>query len=80
MRVYLLWWQSITNFVISQNANPDLRWETRKQANIGIDFTTLNDRLSGTVDVYTATTDNLLFGYAVPQPPFPYGSIAGQRG
>jgi TonB-linked SusC/RagA family outer membrane protein len=72
--------QSITNFVISQNPNPDLRWETRKQANIGIDFTTLNDRLSGTIDAYTAKTDNLLFNYAVPQPPYPYGSIAANVG
>jgi len=72
--------QSITNFVISQNANPDLRWETRKQANIGIDFTTLNDRLSGTLDAYTAKTDNLLYNYAVPQPPYPYGSIAANVG
>lgn len=70
----------ITNFVISQNANPDLRWETRKQTNIGLDFGLFNNRLNGTVDVFTATTDNLLFNYTVPQPPYPYPSIAANVG
>lgn len=70
----------LTNFVISQNANPDLRWETRKQTNIGIDFGLMDNRLNGTVDAFTATTDNLLFNYTVPQPPYPYPSIAANVG
>ena len=70
----------ITNFVISQNANPDLRWETRKQTNIGIDFALLDSRLNGTVDAFTATTDNLLFNYTVPQPPYPYPNIVANVG
>lgn len=70
----------ITNFVISQNANPDLRWETRKQTNVGIDFGLLDSRLNGTFDAFTATTDNLLFNYTVPQPPYPYPSIAANVG
>ncbi|GAB2698444.1 TonB-dependent receptor [Mucilaginibacter koreensis] len=61
----------IPNYSASQNANPDLKWETKKQANAGIDFGFLNDRLTGTVDVFTANTDNLLFNYTVPvQGPF----------
>ncbi|WP_158796915.1 TonB-dependent receptor [Pedobacter sp. L105] len=70
----------ISNFVVSQNANPDLRWETRKQTNIGIDFGFLKNRLNGTIDAYTATTSNLLFNYTVPQPPYPYPSIAANVG
>jgi TonB-linked SusC/RagA family outer membrane protein len=70
----------ITNFVVSQNANPDLRWETRKQTNIGLDFGLMEGRLSGTIDAFTATTDNLLFGYTVPQPPFPYPNITANVG
>lgn len=57
---------TIPNYAASQNANPNLRWETVKQANIGLDFSLINDRLSGAVDIYTANTDNLLFNYAVP--------------
>ncbi len=56
----------IPNYSASQNANPNLKWETKKQANAGLDFGFLNDRLTGTVDVFTANTDNLLFNYTVP--------------
>ncbi len=70
----------ITNFIITQNANSDLKWETRKQANIGLDFSFMNSRLSGSLDVFKATTTNLLFNYSVPQPPFPYGSILANVG
>lgn len=72
--------EQITNFNIIQNANSDLRWETKKQTNLGIDFTMLNNRFRGTVDVYTSTTENLLFDYTVPQPPFPYSTIKANVG
>ncbi|MFV7236453.1 TonB-dependent receptor [Flavobacterium sp. ZB4R12] len=72
--------QQITNFNVTQNANADLRWETKKQTNIGVDFALLNNRIRGTVDVFTATTDNLLFDYTVPQPPFPYNTIKANVG
>jgi iron complex outermembrane receptor protein len=68
------------NFATSQNANPDLRWETNKQTNLAIDFTTLNNRLSVTFEAYNKITDNLLASYTVPQPPFPTGSIAANIG
>nr|MBU3859501.1 TonB-dependent receptor [Flavobacterium sp. MC2016-06] len=70
----------ITNFNITQNANADLKWETKKQTNIGLDFALLNSRLRGSVDVYTSTTDNLLFDYTVPQPPYPYNKIKANVG
>ncbi|HTE02039.1 MAG TPA: TonB-dependent receptor [Mucilaginibacter sp.] len=57
---------TIPNYAASQNANPNLKWETVKQANLGLDFSLMHDRLSGSVDVYTANTDNLLFNYTVP--------------
>lgn len=72
--------QQITNFDIIQNANADLKWETKKQTNVGLDFTLLDSRLRGSVDAYTSTTDNLLFDYTVPQPPFPYGTIKANVG
>lgn len=70
----------ITNFQVTQNANQDLKWETRRQTNVGIDFGFAQDKINGTIDLYTATTDNLLFNYAVPQPPYPFGSIAANVG
>ena len=69
-----------TNFRISQNGNPDLKWETKKQTDIGLDFSILKGRLSGTFDAFTAKTDNLLYSYTVPQPPFPTGSIQANVG
>ncbi|KOS05605.1 TonB-dependent receptor [Flavobacterium akiainvivens] len=72
--------QQITNFAISQNDNADLRWETKKQANIGVDFAMADNRLRGTVDVFTAKTDDLLFSYTVPQPPFPFPTIMANVG
>jgi iron complex outermembrane receptor protein len=57
---------TIPNYAVTQNSNPNLRWETKKQANVGLDFGLLDNRLTGTFDAYSATTDNLLFNYTVP--------------
>jgi len=70
----------ITNFAVNQNSNSDLRWETRYQTNFGLDFGLFEGKLNGTLDVYSATTKNLLFNYTVPQPPYPFGSIAANVG
>lgn len=72
--------EQITNYAISQNGNRDLRWETKYQLNIGLDFAVLDSRLRGTIDAYTATTKNLLFNYTVPQPPYPFGNIVANVG
>ncbi|WP_159467104.1 TonB-dependent receptor [Dyadobacter sp. 3J3] len=47
-------------------SNPDLRWEKSKQANIGIDVSLLNNRLSLIADVYKKRTDDLLYVKALP--------------
>lgn len=70
----------VTNYAVTQNANSDLAWETRNQANIGLDFAMFNSRLTGTVDVFNAKTENLLFNYAVPRPPFPFGTVTANVG
>lgn len=72
--------EQITNFAISQNGNANLTWETRAQTNIGVDFSLFDGRLSGSADVYRAKTENLLFYYTVPQPPYPYQSIVANVG
>lgn len=55
-----------TAYFFSQNANPDLQWETSAMANVGIDFGLLDNRLSGSIDVYHKETNNLLYTYSVP--------------
>lgn len=51
------------------NPNPDLRWEKSTEINFGLDFSLLNDRISGSVDVYNKKTKDLLWDYPVPSPP-----------
>jgi TonB-dependent starch-binding outer membrane protein SusC len=48
--------------------NPDLKWEQTAQINVGIDFGILNNRLSGTVDLYKKTTTDALLQVATADP------------
>lgn len=50
----------------TQNANPDLKWESTGMANIGLDFSFLNNRLGGSVDFYDKRTSDLIWEYSVP--------------
>lgn len=47
------------SYVVGQLGNPDLKWETIRQANIGIDFQLMNSRLRGTADIYEKKTIDL---------------------
>jgi TonB-linked SusC/RagA family outer membrane protein len=61
---------SIDNFLpgyaITQNANPNLKWEILTQANIGLDFQFAKGRFSGSVDLYNKVTKDMLYNYTVP--------------
>jgi TonB-linked SusC/RagA family outer membrane protein len=46
--------------------NPDLRWEKTGQLDVGLEFTTRNGRLSGSVDYYRAYTSDLLMERQIP--------------
>ncbi|WP_082886392.1 SusC/RagA family TonB-linked outer membrane protein [Flavisolibacter tropicus] len=50
----------------SSMANPNLKWETTNTANLGLDFTVLNGRLGGTVEVYNSDTRDLLVRRTIP--------------
>jgi len=63
----------------ARNPNPDLRWERKKEINLGLDFTVFN-RLKGSVDVYRRTTEDMLWNYDVPVPPYLYQSITANVG
>ena len=43
----------------NQIANENLRWEYTLQSNIGLDFGVYNNKLSGSLDVYNKTTEDL---------------------
>ena len=63
------------------NPNPDIRWEETKQFGVGLDFEVLDSRLSGTVDYFNKSTENLLLQvyYAQPAPvDFKFINLQGQ--
>lgn len=59
----------VPSFGPVSNPNPDLKWERKAEINFGLDFAFLDYRLSGTLDVYRRTTNDLLWEAAVPVPP-----------
>lgn len=53
----------VTNF-----SNDDLKWEESATINAGIDFSILNDRLSGSIDYFHKKTTDVLFEQLVAAP------------
>lgn len=70
----------LTAFKVSQNANPDLKWEQTAMLNIGLDFTLFDNRLNGTVEWYNKKTSDMLYTYKVPTPTYVYDQIAANVG
>jgi TonB-linked SusC/RagA family outer membrane protein len=54
--------------------NPNLKWERTGQMDVGLEFTALNNRLSGSVDYYRADTRDLIMERQLP-PTTGYSSI-----
>ncbi len=48
--------------------NPDLKWESTSQFNVGIDYGFANYRITGSIDWYTKETQDLLFRVPAAQP------------
>ena len=69
-----------TAYNISQNANPNLKWEQTSSLNIGVDFSILKNRISGTVEWYKKNTSDMLYEYTVPTPPFLHNRIMANVG
>jgi iron complex outermembrane receptor protein len=59
----------IQSFAPASNPNPNLKWEERKELNVGADFELLESRLTGSVEYYRKKVDDLLFPISVPVPP-----------
>lgn len=47
-------------------SNPNLSWEKTYMTNIGIDFALLNNRLSGSIDLYNKNTEGILISLPAP--------------
>ena len=64
----------------SKNVNPDLRWEKGINWNIGLDFAVLNNRLSGSVNYFNRTQQDLLGDYNVSIPPYLFSTTFANVG
>jgi len=51
----------------TQMGNDDLQWEKTKGLNTGIDFGLLNNRISGSIDVYKSSTYDMLLRQLLPK-------------
>lgn len=70
----------IQTLVPTQNANSDLKWEEKRETNIGLDFSLLNNRISGSIDLYNRQIHNLLYLFEVPSPPNLYNRTLANVG
>ena len=58
-----------------RNDNENLRWEKKYEYNLGLDFSFLDERISGSIDAYQRDTKDGLYWYSVPVPPYQYSSM-----
>lgn len=72
--------QYVETYSVTQNVNPDLRWEKKYEYNFGVDFSFLNSRLYGSLDAYYRNTRDLLWDYEVPTPPYQYATLLANAG
>ena len=53
-------------YTLLNAANPNLKWETTDQKDLGLDLGFFNQRLTATVDVYKKVTSDLLLNSQLP--------------
>lgn len=57
-----------------------MRWEKKKEVNIGIDFGFFDDVITGNIDYYNRKTEDLLWSYTVPSPPYLFSTMVANAG
>jgi TonB-linked SusC/RagA family outer membrane protein len=70
----------ISGWGISSPGNLDLRWETNRTINLGVDFALLKQRISGTVELYDRQTQNLFYGIPIDPSLNGFATIDGNFG
>jgi TonB-dependent starch-binding outer membrane protein SusC len=66
--------------VPAQANNPDLQWEEVTTKNVGLDFTILKSKLSGSIDWYKKETTDMIFPISVSPTIVPGGRIVVNGG
>ncbi|MBX2876563.1 MAG: TonB-dependent receptor [Saprospiraceae bacterium] len=59
--------QVVTEYRPNALGNPNLRWETTTSLNFGLDFSLFNDRVGGSLEVYTADTEDVIVERNLPR-------------
>ncbi|MGN0188420.1 MAG: TonB-dependent receptor domain-containing protein [Candidatus Cryptobacteroides sp.] len=62
------------------NPNPDLEWESVSSFNVGAELGLWQNRFLFNVEYYMSRTDNMLYAYDVPVPPFSYDKLLANLG
>jgi TonB-dependent starch-binding outer membrane protein SusC len=60
--------------------NPDLKWETTRMTNIGLDFGLFKNRIFGTFEVYNKNTEGLIIDKPISSPSTGYKFIRANVG
>ncbi|SIO07614.1 SusC/RagA family TonB-linked outer membrane protein [Chitinophaga niabensis] len=67
------WWlvdgEWLRTYGVLHNQNPNIRWEVKKEYNVGLDFGLLGDRINGRIDFYKRRVDDMIYDVSVSQPP-----------
>ena len=64
----------------TKNANPDLKWESTAMLNVGLDYSLLKGRISGSIEFYNKRTNDLIWAYPVSTTQYPFGWIDANVG
>lgn len=56
----------VNGYYVSRIVDPNLDWEYTRTTNVGLDYGFINNRISGSIEYYTAKTTKLLYGVALP--------------
>lgn len=66
--IYYLNGEAVPAVLPTNYANPDLKWEQTAQSNFGVDFGFLDERFTGSVDIYSKKTSDLLLSFSTAAP------------
>jgi TonB-linked SusC/RagA family outer membrane protein len=57
---------NVTGYFVTNLPNPTLKWESTTNNNLGIDFGLFKNRITGSLDVYTQRTKDILVNKSLP--------------
>lgn len=65
--IYVFGGIPVQGFSSNQLSNPELKWETTEQSNVGFDFSAFKDRLNGSLDYFIKNTNDMIVAVPIPR-------------